>query len=243
MFLSGRPHGETSVIADIFTREHGRTLGLVKGGRSRRLRPLLQTANGLRVDWRARLDAQLGVYTVELADAVAARIMDDALALVGALSLAALMQALPERDPHPQLFDALAGCLREAGTAGFAAAIVRFELRYLDELGFGLELTRCAATGNKAGLAFVSPKSGQAISQEAGAPYRDKLLPLPDFLVSSDAASPGEVAEALRMTGYFLETHVFSERNQPLPRARHEFIKLLRSIRETNESGTFVAAT
>ena len=228
MFLSGRPHGETSVIADIFTRDHGRTLGLVKGGRSRRLRPLLQTANALRVDWRARLDAQLGVYTVELSDAVAARIMDEPLALAGALSLAALLQMLPERDPHPRLFEAMANCIREAGTAGFPAAVVRFELRYLDELGFGLELSRCAATGREDGLAFVSPRSGQAVSREAGAPYRDKLLPLPEFLVSGGNASPGDVVEGLRTTGYFLETHVLSERGRQPLRVRWEFIRMLR---------------
>ena len=231
IFLAGRPHGETSAIANIFTRDNGRTLGLVKGGRSRRLRPLLQTGNCLRVEWRARLEEQLGVYTVELAGAHAARVLDDQLALAGLSTLAALLQILPERDPHPMLFDAAMACLVLAGAKSFAAAMIRFELRFLEELGFGLDLSKCAATGSNDDLIYVSPRSGQAVSRDAGAPYRDKLLPLPGFLKSelgTDEPPAGELAEGFAMTGYFLSAHVFSEDGRPMPRAREDFERVLK---------------
>lgn len=224
--LAGRPHGETSVIAEIFTREHGRTAGLVKGGRSRRIRPMLQIGNVLRVEWRARLDDQLGVYTVELARAYSSEVWDDALALKAMTALTALMHVLPERDPHPKLFAAAITYLERSASPQFAMEFVRFELQLLDELGFGLELRRCAATGASTGLAYVSPRSGQAVSAEAGEPYRDKLLPLPPFLLRDNggipAAEPHEIADGFALTGYFLERHVFEPAGKPMPRAREE---------------------
>jgi DNA repair protein RecO (recombination protein O) len=230
IFLSGRPHGETSVIANIFTRANGRTHGLVKGGRSRRIRPILQTGNGLKVEWRARLDSQLGVYTVELTEPTAARILDDKIALAGVNAIVALLLVLPERDPHPRLFSALSGCLAQAGSAAFPASIARFELTLLDELGFGLDLSKCAATGSTEALIYVSPRSGQAVSHDAGEPYRDKLLPLPAFLL--DAAMPGlpdgrDIVRGFAMTGYFLNTHVFAENGKAMPKAREEFVRLI----------------
>ncbi len=234
IFLSGRPHGETSVIANIFTRANGRTHGLVKGGRSRRIRPVLQTGNALTVEWRARLDDQLGVYTVELASPTAAKVLDDKLALAGVNAVAALLQVLPERDPHPKLFDAAQDCLASAGEAAFPVSIVRFELKLLDELGFGLDLTKCAATGSADGLVYVSPKSGQAVSLPAGEPYRDKLLPLPGFLLEGlMSGSPGgrDVVQGLAMTGYFLNAHVFAETGRAMPKAREEFARLLERSR------------
>lgn len=230
IFLSGRPHGETSVIANIFTRANGRTHGLVKGGRSRRIRPILQTGNGLKVEWRARLDDQLGVYTVELAEPTAARVLDDMLALAGVNAVVASLQVLPERDPHPKLFDAVNECLALAGSAAFPASAVRFELKLLDELGFGLDLSKCAATGCVNDLVYVSPRSGQAVSQAAGEPYRDKLLPLPAFLLESSASSQPagrDIAQGLAMTGYFLNAHVFAETGKATSRAREEFARLL----------------
>jgi DNA repair protein RecO (recombination protein O) len=231
IFLTGRPHGETSVIADIFTRENGRTLGLVKGGRSRRIRPVLQTGNALKVEWRARLDDQLGVYTVELGAATAARVLDDRLSLAALTALVSLLQVLPERDPHPKLFDAASECLEAAGNATFPVSFIRFELRFLDELGFGLDLSKCAATGRSDDLAYVSPKSGQAVTRQTGEPYRDKLLPLPRFLIGDArpcAPSAKDIADAMAMTGYFLSAHVFGEANKSIPRARDEFARLLR---------------
>jgi DNA repair protein RecO (recombination protein O) len=230
IFLLGRPHGETSVIADVFTRANGRARGLVKGGRSKRYRPLLQTGNGLKVEWRARLDDQLGVYTVELEQATASRVLDDELSLAGVTALASLLQILPERDPHPKLFDAALACLDSAGDKDFPAALIQFELRFLDELGFGLNLKSCAATGRADDLAYVSPRSGQAVTRDAGEPYRDKLLPLPKFLTeASGAEAPcrGDIHAAFSMTGHFLGAHVFSDARKPIPKARDVFTRLL----------------
>jgi DNA repair protein RecO (recombination protein O) len=230
IFLVGRPHGETSVIADIFTRENGRTLGLIKGGRSRRIRPLLQTGNRLKVEWRARLEDQLGVYTVELDEATTATILDDELALAGVMSLAALLQALPERDPHPGLFEAALNCLGTAGTTEFSVSLLRFELRFLEEQGFGLDLSKCAATGQRDDLIYVSPRSGQAVSREAGEPFRDKLLPLPQFLIKASDKEPpsvNSIMDGFTMTGHFLAAHVFSEPSKPMPKARDAFTRLL----------------
>ncbi len=230
IFLSGRPHGETSLIADIFTRENGRARGLVKGGRSRRIRPILQTGNGLKVEWRARLDDQLGVYTAELTEPTASRVLDDKLSLAGLTALVSLLQVLPERDPHPKLFDAARICLQAAGEEGFPASLIRFELRFLDELGFGLNLTACAATGRPDDLAYVSPRSGQAVTREAGDPYRDRLLPLPAFLTGAQAGglpSREDIQAAFSMTGHFLAAHVFAEAHKSIPKAREEFTRLL----------------
>jgi len=247
IFLSGRPHGETSVIANVFTHANGRTHGLVKGGRSRRIRPILQTGNGLRVEWRARLDSQLGVYTVELTEPTAARILDDNIALAGVNAMVALLQVLPERDPHPKLFGAFSGCLALAGSAAFPGAVTRFELTLLDELGFGLDLSKCAATGSSDGLIYVSPRSGQAVSQAAGEPYRDKLLPLPAFLLEGSASGPPagrDVVRGLAMTGYFLNAHVFAETGKAMPKAREEFARLIeKSAGEQAQTAGGILAT
>ncbi len=234
IFLAGRPHGESSVIADIFTRDNGRARGLVKGGRSRRFRPILQTGNGLRVEWRARLEDQLGVYTAELTEATASRVLDDKLSLAGVTALASLLLVLPERDPHPRLFDAAQACLNAAGDDSFPASLIRFELRLLDELGFGLNLTTCAATGRTDDLAYVSPKSGQAVTRKAGEPYYAKLLPLPRFLTGAAGPEPPcheEITAGFAMTGHFLGAHVFAETSKPLPEAREEFTRLLHRSR------------
>ncbi len=230
IFLQGRPFGETSVIADIFTRGHGRTLGLIKGGRSRRMRPLLQGGNLLQVEWRARLDDQLGVYTIDLTDAIAAGVLDNALALAGLTSICALVQLFPERDPHPNLFDEAKLALTQAGADGSAGSYVRFEVALLRELGFGLNLAQCAVTGSVNDLIYVSPKSGNAVSRIAGEPYRDKLLRLPGFLIdglTADISDAQEVIDGLALTGYFLETHLAEQSGTALPGARQALCRML----------------
>ena len=184
------------------------------------------------MEWRGRLEEQLGVYTVELADATAARVLDDELSLAGVNALASLLQVLPERDPHPQLYEAAVLCLRAAGHPSFTVSIIRFELRLLDELGFGLLLSKCAVTGGTEDLAYVSPKSGQAVMREAAGPYIDKLLPLPAFLSGGGDGGEGrpttsDALAALSLTGYFLGRHVFDDISRPLPRAREEFKRIL----------------
>ena len=227
--LGGRPFGETSVIAEIFTCEHGRTFGLVKGGRSRRNRPLLQAGNILDTEWRARLDDQLGVFTVELVRSSSALVWDDPRALAALNTLAAHLQVLPERDPHRRLYEAAAAYLEHAAEPGFAARLVRFELLLLDELGFGLELRSCAATGTAENLVYVSPRSGQAVSSAAGAPYRDKLLRLPAFIKGADVQTPHDqdIADGFALTGHFLKQHVFEPQGWSLPQARNDLLHLM----------------
>ena len=227
--LHVRPHGETSAVLDVFTRDHGRHSGLVRGGRSRRIRPALQTGNLLKVEWRARLSEHLGFFVVELDKPYAARALDDRLALAGIGALASLAALLAERDPHPGLFDVAALMLDHLDEPLlWPQLLVRFEMRLLSEFGVGLDLDRCAATGARDELIYVSPKSGGAVSAVAGEPYKDRLLPLPAFLRSNDAAAtPGDIANGFAVTGFFLERHMFEARNAPMPPARQELMRLL----------------
>ncbi len=232
--LSVRPHGETSAIVELLTAQHGRHLGLVHGGRSRRNRPLLQAGNKLRAEWRARLVDHLGTFRVDLLRAHAAGLMEDAASLAALGSLTELCRLLAEREPHPRLYDALDALLDvlaqgiEIGET--ARLLVAFELGLLDELGFGLDLSRCAATGIQDELIYVSPKTGRAVSREAGAPYRHLLLTLPPFLRHSAAVRPtgDELAAGFALTGYFLGRHLFHPQGKDLPPARKRFLYLLK---------------
>jgi DNA repair protein RecO (recombination protein O) len=230
LIIGVRRHGEGSAIVEAMTRAHGRHLGLVRGGRSARLAATLQAGNTVGLVWRARLDEHLGAYAVEPLTLRAGRVMGSAMALSGINYLAALLRALPERDPHQALYDAaslIADALDEAMLA--PALMARFEARILAECGFRLDLSRCALTGATDRLAYVSPKSGRAVSAEAGAPWRDRLLPLPPFL-REDAPleaqpSSDEVADAFRLTGFFLARDLFALNGQPLPDSRAAFLK------------------
>ncbi len=229
--LHARPHGETNAVVELFTRQHGRHPGLVRGGRSRKLRPLLQTGNLVKAEWRARLSEQLGFFTLELDQPYAARALDDRLALAAIASLASLTGLFAERDPHPGLFDMMRLVLDHLGDAAlWPQLMVRFELRLLGEVGFGLDLERCAATGERGNLVYVSPKSGRAVCAEAGEPYKAKLLALPAFLKSrtSAEASPRDILDALTLTGYFLDLHVLGPRNLRLPEGRGQLLEALR---------------
>jgi DNA repair protein RecO (recombination protein O) len=225
--LGARRHGEANAVAELMTREHGRHLGLVRGGAGTRLRPVLQAGNRVSATWRARLDEHLGYYVVEAIELRAAGFLTSAHALYGLNHLAALCRLLPERDPHAPVFDRLDSTIAGLAEPLPAAVLVaRFELQLLAELGFGLDLDACAATGTAADLVYVSPKSGRAVSRGAGEPWHDRLLPLPAFL--SDEA-PGEpTAEALEagfaLTGFFLARHVFEPRGESLPEGRQQFI-------------------
>lgn len=223
VILSVRPHGETAVIAEVLTRRQGRHLGLVHGGRSRKLRPVLQTGNHVDIAWKARLADQLGYFTVDLRRGFAAEAMQDGAALAGLSSLATLARLLPERDPHPNLYEVtlfVLGFLDDPEV--WPALMVRWELALLAELGFGLDLTRCAATGGNDDLVWVSPRTGRAVSASAGEPYRDRLLALPGFLVgrAGGLAGPDDLAAGFRLTGHFLETRVLAPREAALPEPR-----------------------
>jgi DNA repair protein RecO (recombination protein O) len=226
--LGVRRHGEANAILEVMTQAHGRHLGLVRGGAGSRMRPVLQPGNEVRVSWRARLDEHLGHFTVEGLRLRAAEFMVAAHAAYGVTHLAALCRLLPERDPHGEVHEALAGILDHLGDRALAAALVaRFELALLAELGFGLDLDQCAATGAVAELIYVSPKSGRAVSRLAGEPWQDRMLRLPLFLrdeASEGAPASAEIADAFTLTGFFLERHVLEPRGLAMHEARASFI-------------------
>jgi DNA repair protein RecO (recombination protein O) len=225
--LGARRHGETSAVVELMTREHGRHLGLARGGSGVRLKPVLQTGNLVSAAWRARIDENLGYYVIEAMDLRAASYLSAAHALYGLHHLAALCRLLPERDPHQLVFDLLEHTIAGLGVPLPAAALVAyFELQLLAELGFGLDLESCAATGATADLVYVSPKSGRAVSRDAGAPWHDKLLVLPGFLGATNPGAPSaaELRDGFALTGFFLARHVYEPRGEPLPEARSHFI-------------------
>ena len=229
--IGTRRYGEASVIVELMTRAHGRHLGLVRGGRSRPQRPVLQPGNSVSATWRARLDDHLGTYIIEPVTQRAAHLMDAPAGLYGIQAIGSLIRLLPERDPHPQVYAGLAAIVDwlEDPLAG-ASLVVRFELKLLEELGFGLDLERCAATGETGDLAYVSPKTGRAVGRTAGAPYRDRLLTLPRFLREGEGGPPPDVADilhAFRLTGYFLSRHVYEPRGLPEPEARASYLALI----------------
>ena len=233
--LSVRPHGETATVVELLTRAHGRHLGLVHGGRSRKARPVLQIGNHVAITWKARLADHLGHMQLELIRGYAATAMEEAAALAGLTSLTAMARLLPERDPHPNLYEVTLFVLAYLDDASvWPALLVRWELALLGELGFGLDLAECAATGANDSLIYVSPKSGRAVSASAGEPYRDRLLSLPQFLLPGRKASlaPGDVEAGFALTGHFLETRVMQSRGEELPEARARMLTYLRRLDE-----------
>jgi DNA repair protein RecO (recombination protein O) len=229
--LSVRPHGEAAAVLELFTRRHGRHLGLVHGGRSRKLRPTLQIGNHVDASWKARLADNLGHFALELRKGFAAQVMEDAAALAAMTSVVALARLLPERDPHPNLFEItlfVLGFLDDR--AVWPALIVRWELALLGELGFGLDLASCAATGETGDLVYVSPKSGRAVSAGAGEPYKERLLALPAFLRGGAAGQVGnaDVLAGFALTGHFLATRVLTPRDMEMPDARGRLLTYLR---------------
>lgn len=231
LILGVRRHGEGSTIVETMTRDHGRHLGLVRGGRSSRMRPILQPGNSVTLTWRARLDEHLGNFTIDADTLRAASLMQTTLGLYGLQTVAAHLRLLPERDPHPALYAAALVILDHLDEPEKAARLmIRFELALLDELGFGLDLARCAATGASAGLAFVSPKTGRAVSRQAGAPWAGRLLALPSFLAPvpvEDAVGDiaGQIADGFALTRYFFARHVWEPRAIRPPDERDGFVK------------------
>jgi DNA repair protein RecO (recombination protein O) len=228
--LGVRPHAESAAVVELFTRNHGRHLGLVHGGRSRRLRPLLQVGNHLDATWKSRLADNLGHYALDLRRAFAAEMMDDAAALSAMTSMAEFARLLPERDPHPNLFEVtlfVLGYLDDRTV--WPALMVRWELALLEEVGFGLDLAACAVTGTSSDLIYVSPKSGRAVSAGAGEPYKDRLLALPEFLRRgrSGAVTAADVRAGFALTGHFLDTRVLRPRDMAMPGGRSRLLSYL----------------
>jgi DNA repair protein RecO (recombination protein O) len=232
--LAARRHGESAAIVTLLTRAHGRHAGLVRGGGSRRARGLYEPGNRVQATWRARLAEHLGNLTCEPLASPAAAVLDDPLRLAALAAAAALAEsALPEREPHPRAYDGF-GRLMESlcGEAEpeWLAAYVRWEIDLLAELGFGLDLARCAVTGEDTDLAWVSPKSGRAVSRQAGARWRERLLDLPAFLTLGGDCSRSGALAGLKLAGHFLERHVFAQRpgSGGIPAARERFVARLR---------------
>ncbi|MEQ9640927.1 MAG: DNA repair protein RecO [Alphaproteobacteria bacterium] len=231
--LSSRRHGENGAVLMLLTVEHGRHAGLVRGATGGRLRGALQPGNEVRATWRARLADHLGSYAIEPGHGRAGLVMADRTRLAGLSAVCAVAEAaLPEREPHPVLHaatQALLGAI-EAGLTDWPAAYVRWELGLLQDLGFGLDLSRCVATGTTEDLVYVSPKSARAVSRDGGSAYVDKLLPLPGFLLGQQGGPTDTpaVADGLRLTGFFLERSLLAHREH-MPAARARLVEVLRS--------------
>ena len=232
--LAARAFGETGAIVELLTARHGKQAAHIAGGASRRMKPFLQPGARVGVRYRARVSEQLGAATLEPVGEGPSALFDDPLALAGLAAAAAVTAgALPEREPHPGAylaFEALSEVLIHPEI--WPAVYVRFEAGLLQELGFGLDLSSCAATGAVDDLIYVSPRTGRAVSAQAGEPYKQRLLALPPFMLSSQVAlRPGDVLAGLDLTGHFLETFVFAAFNRPLPPARHWLLDRLRESR------------
>jgi DNA repair protein RecO (recombination protein O) len=226
VLLAMRRHGESSAIVSVFTARHGRHAGLVRGGFSRQARPVYQQGNVLQVTWRARLPEQLGALSGELKVPLAARLMADPGRLAGLAAGCALLEAtLPERDPHPALYAALQVFLEGLPQdPAWLERYIRFELALLAELGFGLDLARCAVTGSREDLVYVSPASGRAVSRNGAGVYADRLLALPPFLLERAPADAAQLAAGLRLTGAFLRRHLFDASDRAMPKARDRLL-------------------
>jgi len=228
--LSVRRHGETSAIVEVFTEGHGRSSGVVRGGTSRKLAPHLQAGAQLDVAWSARLDEHIGTFTVEPLKSRAAAIMTDRLALAGLNAMCALLCfTLPEREPHALLYRRSLALFDLLGTnEAWPVVYLRWELALLEEMGFGLDLATCAVTGTRDDLAFVSPKTGRAVSAEGAGAWAGRLLPLPSILLGQGQGAMDEILDGLRTTGHFLNhwlAPALGER--PLPVARQRLLDAL----------------
>ena len=228
VLLAVRRHGENAAIIEVFTRAHGRHAGVVRGGAGRRMGPVLQPGAQLDLTWRARLEDHLGAFGVEPVAARAASVLEDRLALAGLSAVCALLSfTLPEREAHAALYDRSVALLDALGADGWARAYLWWELALLDEMGFGLDLSRCALTGRRDGLAYISPRTGRAVHPEAAGEWADRLLPLPDSL-RPGGGEGGDVLGGLQVTGHFLADHLAPALgDRSLPAARARFVDLL----------------
>ena len=221
--LSVRKYGEYDIILHALTEQHGHHAGVVKGGMSRKRRGLFQAGNRLHLKWRARLADHLGTFVCEPDRLFAADALHDRALLTALTALCATAEAvLPEREVHSLAYKQACHLLETLGEATWATDYVLWEMHLLNELGFGLDLDTCASTGVTDDLIYVSPKSGRAVSREAGVPYKTQLLALPAFLAGEEAAPPTQedISAGLDLTGYFLERHVYAPHRQTLPDAR-----------------------
>lgn len=226
--ISSRLHGETSAIVEVFTAQHGRHAGVVRGGASRKVAAMLQPGTQVAVQWRARLDEHLGSFTLEPLHSRAG-LMEDRLALAGLNAVCAMLRfALPEREPHGVLYDRTQALLAAMPMAGWPADYLRWELALLEELGFALDLSRCAVTGSREDLVFVSPKTGRAVSRTGAGDWATRLLPLPQGMLGQGPVSAVELAQGFAITAHFLDRELSElHRGRALPEARERLVALL----------------
>lgn len=228
LIIGVRKHGETSLIVEAMVPGKGRWLGLVRGGRGPKQAAFLQPGNSALLTWRARLEDHLGMFTAEATHMRAAEMLADRKRLYLCQLLADHLRLLPERDPHDTLLDGVVGLLdTDCTPAELGAELARFELYLLEELGFGLDLQSCAATGALDNLTHVSPRTGRAVSAEAAEPYRDRLLRLPAFLRTESEPGQGDIDAAFRLTGHFLDRHVWAARGMEQPATREWLVSVL----------------
>lgn len=225
IIIDCRPHGEHAAIVQVMTKHNGRYVGLVRGGQSRTMRPVMQPGNQVSVSWRARLDEHLGSMTIELIDANAARIMSDRMRLMALTAICALIQgAIAEREPVETVYDAteaMIGLLSsDVETPLWLAAYIRWEIGLLAVAGFGLELQRCAVSGATEGLHYVSPRSGAAVTSDAAGEHIPRLLVLPGFLGGASKSLEEDIINGIRMTGHFIARQIFGVHHQPMAEAR-----------------------
>lgn len=232
--LSAARHGEADALLEVMTLSHGRARGFIKGGLSRRNKANLQAGNKLIVTWRARLEENLGRFTVELLHSPLGLMLGDGMRLAALSAVTSVVATtMPERELHGGVFKGLAAVIglmehEDSSLAAWGAALARFELGILKELGYGLDFSECAATGGKDNLIYVSPKSGCAVSAEGGAPYKERLLALPPFLLGETAAPcANDVFDAMRLTGYFIERNIWGVRGKGQPAARERLMSSL----------------
>lgn len=227
LIIGVRRHGESSVIAEVLVAGRGRTLGLIRGGRSSKLAATLQPGNSVQATWRARLEEHLGTFTLELTEARAAALIADRCRLYASQLICDHLRLLPERDPYDRMLALSLRILDQVGTPlELGASVARFELILLEELGFGLDLMSCAVTGTTRELTHVSPKTGRAVSRAAAEPYVSRLLRLPEFLISNADPTPEAVRDAFTLTGHFLDLHVWMQRNMDPPAIRDAFVEV-----------------
>ncbi|WP_324751485.1 DNA repair protein RecO [Roseovarius sp. Pro17] len=229
ILLSVRRHGESAAIIEVLTPVHGRHAGVVRGGASRKLAPILQPGAQLDLAWRARLEDHIGTFTVEPIRSRAMHVMSDRLALAGLNAVTSLLLfSLPEREAHAPLYARTETLMDLMGERDiWPLAYLRWELALLEEMGFGLDLSTCAVLGRRANdLSYVSPRTGRAVSRAGAGEWADRLLPLPPCLLGHGTAPDSEIAEGLALTGHFLHARLAPELgHKPLPEARARFVE------------------
>jgi DNA repair protein RecO (recombination protein O) len=228
LVLSLRPFGENGAVANLFTRNHGRHGGFVPGGQGRRARPAYEPGNEVVANWRARLSEQLGNLSCEAVRSPSAELLGDPDRLAGLSAICSILETcLPEREAHPSLFEASRETLNSLGQENWLALYCVWENVLLADIGYGMDLSCCAATGRNDQLAYVSPKSGRAVSLSAGEAWKEKLLPLPGFLIGQGEADHPALLNSLRLTGFFLEKHIYAPEGKSLPAARIRLVDRL----------------